>query len=63
MKQLSVGLLGRLKSIRFGCKVFVSYLIGMNHPEVTSVAILIGTDMNLLLLWLLTPILGLNGAA
>ena len=50
-------------SIRFGCKVFVSYLIGMNHPGITSVAILIGTGLNLLLLWVLMPIFGLNGAA
>ena len=44
-------------------KLFVPYLIGMNHPGTASLAVGAGVAANLLLLWLLMPRLALNGAA
>ena len=44
-------------------KVFVPYLIGMNHPGTASLAVGAGVVANLLLLWFLMPRFGLDGAA
>ena len=55
---LAVGVL-----IRCACKVFVPYLLGVDHPGVVSVSTAIGTIVNLVVLWLLLPVIGLPGAA
>ncbi len=44
-------------------KLFVPYLIGTDHPGVASLAVAAGMLTNLVLLWVLMPRLGLNGAA
>lgn len=51
--------------VLFRCigKLFVPYLIGMNHPGTASLAVGVGVATNLLLLWILLPLMGLIGAA
>lgn len=49
--------------VRCICKVFVSYLLGTNHPGIESISVGIGITVNLLLLLILLPIMGLTGAA
>jgi O-antigen/teichoic acid export membrane protein len=49
--------------IRSACKVFVPYLLGINRPGIVSLSSAIGAITNLIALWVLLPILGLNGAA
>lgn len=48
---------------RSTCKVFVPYLLGTNHPGIGSIAVAIGMLINLAMLWLLLPLIGLPGAA
>jgi O-antigen/teichoic acid export membrane protein len=55
---MAVGIL-----IRCACKVLVPYLANTNHPGQASLAVAIGLVVNLALLWLLMPIMGLMGAA
>ena len=55
---LAVGVL-----IRCACKVFVPYLLGVDRPGIVSVSTAIGTIVNLAVLWLLLPVIGLPGAA
>lgn len=50
-------------SIRCACKVFVPYLVGTNHPGIASMSVLTGTLVNLGIVWVLFPIMGLVGAA
>jgi len=54
---MAIGVLFRSVS-----KVFVPYLIGTNHPGIASFAIAAGMSVNLLLMWLLIPQIGLIGA-
>ncbi len=49
--------------VRCTCKVFTSYLQGMNHPGVESFAVATGVMVNLIVLWLLMPVMGLPAAA
>ena len=49
--------------VRSVCKIFTPYLLGTNHPEIASISVLIGTLINLGLLWYLYPIIGIKGAA
>ena len=49
--------------VRSVCKIFAPYLLGINHPEMASVSVLIGTLINLGLLWYLYPLIGIKGAA
>ena len=49
--------------IRSSCKVFVPYLLGINHPGIASIAAMVSALVNLSLLWILMPIIGLAGAA
>ena len=55
---MAIGLL-----VRSACKVFIPYLLGTNHPGLVSVAIIVGIPLNLGLLLLLLPAMGLPGAA
>ena len=49
--------------VRCGCKVFVPYLLGTNHPGIASISVATGMFVNLAILWLLLPVIGLPGAA
>lgn len=49
--------------VRCTCKVFTSYLQGTNHPGIESLAVATGVLVNLLVLWLLMPVIGLPAAA
>lgn len=49
--------------IRSSSAVLGPYMMGTNHPGVESAAVGAGTAVNLLLLWLLLPVLGLPAAA
>ena len=55
---LSIGIL-----VRCTCKVFVPYLLGTNHPGMVSISVVAGMVVNLGVLMLLLPLLGLPGAA
>jgi O-antigen/teichoic acid export membrane protein len=55
---LAVGML-----VRATGKVFIPYLLGTNHPGVVSLAIIAGIPVNLGLLLVLLPEIGLPGAA
>ena len=44
-------------------KVFVPYLIGTNHPGIVSISVAVGALINLLIILILLPILGIMGAA
>jgi O-antigen/teichoic acid export membrane protein len=55
---MAIGVLFRSVS-----KLFVPYLIGMNHPGTASLAVGAGMVTNLTMLWILMPRLGLGGAA
>ncbi len=55
---LSVGVV-----VRCACKIFVPYLLGTNRPGTASISVAAGMIVNLTVLWLLLPILGLPGAA
>ena len=50
-------------TIRCACKIFLPYILSKNHPGIASLAVAAGMGVNLLLLWLLLPVLGLTGAA
>jgi len=49
--------------LRCAAKVFVPYLLGVDRPGVASLAVALGTAVNLGLLWVLMPAIGLAGAA
>jgi len=49
--------------VRSASKLFVPYLIGTNHPGIASTSVAAGMVTNLVLLWVLMPVFGLNGAA
>ena len=49
--------------VRCACKVFESYLLGIDRPGVISLGTGIGTFVNIICLWLLLPVVGLSGAA
>jgi len=49
--------------IRCASKVFVPFLLNTNHPGIASMSVAAGMAANLVLLWLLMPVLGLDGAA
>ena len=49
--------------IRSACKLFVPYFIGTNRPGVASAAVALGLVVNVALLAVLLPLLGINGAA
>jgi len=49
--------------VRCAAKIFVPYLVGTDHPGKASVAAACGVLTNLIVLWLLLPVLGLTGAA
>jgi len=49
--------------IRCGCKVFVSYIVGTNHPGIASMSVVFGLIINIILMYILLPLYGLNGAA
>ena len=49
--------------VRSICKVFVPFLLGTNRPGIASFSVATGTIVNLTLLLLLLPIMGLIGAA
>ena len=49
--------------VRSVCKVFVPYLLGTNHPGIASLSVAVGMLLNLIVLWLLLPMVGLLGAA
>lgn len=49
--------------VRGLCKVFGAYLIWTNHPGLQSIAVISGAVTNLVLLWLLLPMMGLVAAA
>jgi len=49
--------------VRSTCKVFIPYLLGTNHPGIVSMAIIVGIPINLGLLLILLPEIGLPGAA
>lgn len=55
---LAIGMLVRSTS-----KVFIPYIIGTNHPGIVSIIIIIGIPINLVLLLILLPEIGLPGAA
>ncbi|MFI4912722.1 MAG: polysaccharide biosynthesis C-terminal domain-containing protein [Sedimentisphaeraceae bacterium JB056] len=44
-------------------KVFVPYLLGTNKPGTVSISVAIGAVINLMLLWILFPIMGVKGAS
>jgi len=48
---------------RCGCKVFVPYLLGIDHPGIASISVVIGLLINVILMYVLLPIYGLTGAA
>lgn len=54
LRVIAIGVL-----IRSFSKVFVPYLIGTDHPGITSIAVSVGTAINLVLLWTLLPTIGL----
>ena len=49
--------------VRCTCKVFTSYLQGTNHPGIESFAVASGVAVNIVVLWLLMPTMGLPAAA
>jgi O-antigen/teichoic acid export membrane protein len=49
--------------VRCICKVFTPYLQGRNHPGVESLGVVLGVTVNILVLWLLLPVIGLPAAA
>ncbi|MHC4124509.1 MAG: oligosaccharide flippase family protein [Planctomycetota bacterium] len=49
--------------VRSSCKVLVPYLIGTNRPGLVSVSVAVGTLVNLAVMLLLLPTMGLKGAA
>jgi O-antigen/teichoic acid export membrane protein len=49
--------------VRCVCKVFVPYLLGTNHPGIESISVVIGITVNLLVLLVLLPVIGLPAAA
>jgi O-antigen/teichoic acid export membrane protein len=55
---LAVGIL-----VRSGCKVFVPYFAGTDRPGTASWSVVVGVGVNVALLWLLLPRMGLMGAA
>ena len=58
-----VGILVIGAMARSCCKVFVPYLLATNHPTVASMSVFAGMTVNVLLMLLLFPVLGLYGAA
>ena len=48
---------------RCGCKIFVPYLLGTGYPGTASVSVAVGVTINVLLMYILLPLLGLTGAA
>lgn len=55
---LSIGVL-----VRCACKVFVPYLLGTDRPGMVSISVVAGMVVNLGVLMLLLPLVGLPGAA
>lgn len=55
---LSIGV-----ALRCACKIFEPYLLGTNHPGSTSISVVVGTIVNLIVLWFLLPVVGLPAAA
>jgi O-antigen/teichoic acid export membrane protein len=55
---LSIGVL-----VRCTCKVFVPYLLGINRPGIVSVSVVAGVIVNVTVLAVLLPRVGLNAAA
>ncbi len=49
--------------VRCGAKIFVSYLLGTDHPGIASISVAIGVLINTILIYTLFPIFQLNGAA
>lgn len=49
--------------IRSYSKIFVPYLLGIDRPGIASISVFVGFIVNVGLLWLLLPIMGLSGAA
>ncbi|MCK4559559.1 MAG: oligosaccharide flippase family protein [Calditrichia bacterium] len=49
--------------VRCAFKVFVPFLLGTNRPGIVSIATVFGIAVNLVLLWILFPILGITGAS
>jgi len=49
--------------IRSAAKVFVPYLLARNRPGIASMAVAVGTGINLVVLWFLMPRIGLIAAA
>jgi O-antigen/teichoic acid export membrane protein len=49
--------------IRCASKAFVPFLLNTNHPGIASMSVAAGMATNLVLLWLLLPVMGLAGAA
>ncbi len=49
--------------VRCTCKVFTSFLQGTNHPGIESFAVAAGVAVNIVVLWLLMPVMGLPAAA
>ena len=48
---LSIGV-----AVRCACKVFETYLLGINRPGSVSISVAIGTVVNLVVLWLFLPV-------
>ncbi|HSW47063.1 MAG TPA: polysaccharide biosynthesis C-terminal domain-containing protein [Phycisphaerae bacterium] len=49
--------------VRSATKVMVPFMLNTNHPGITSISTAIGMVTNVILLWLLMPRWGLDGAA
>ncbi|MFO7891948.1 MAG: oligosaccharide flippase family protein [bacterium] len=54
LRVIAIGVL-----IRSISKVFVPYLLGTDHPGIISIGVSLGTIINLVLLWVLLPVIGL----
>jgi len=54
---LAIGVL-----IRGSAKIFGSYLMGTNHPGILSLSICLGLIVNIIVLWLLLPQIGIIAA-
>lgn len=57
LRVIAIGVL-----IRSFSKVFVPYLLGTDHPGIISIAVSLGTTINLIILWALLPVIGLIAA-
>jgi len=49
--------------VRCTCKIFVPYFLGINRPGISSISVIPGVLVNLLVLWILLPVIGLPAAA